>query len=162
VPYGLSDASKRGVSRNSPAASDRPLDEWLGRARPVVGQGVFLPISAAARAELVPLALIVVVRVPNVQMKQAPERLHLRSIANIRGPVTGGQIDHLGVGPNSFSAAVPGHPDALVGAALAADTAVRIGGASAVLEVVSPRCRQGGLKRCRPVVVGPGEPPHLV
>jgi hypothetical protein len=31
-----------------------------------------------------------------------------------------------------------------------------------VLEVASPRCRQGGLKRSRPVVVGPGEPPHLI
>ena len=31
-----------------------------------------------------------------------------------------------------------------------------------MLEVASPRCRQGGLKRCRPVVVGPGEAPHLV
>ena len=50
----------------------------------------------------------------------------------------------------------------LVGSALAADAAVRVGGASAVLEVASPRCRQGGLKRCRPVVVGPGEPPNLV
>ena len=56
---------------------------WLRvRASPVVGQGVFLPVSAAARAELVPLALVVVVGVPNVEVKQAPERLHLRSMAH--------------------------------------------------------------------------------
>ena len=75
-------------------------DSYEERASPVVGQCVFLPISAAARAELVPLALVVVVvsaaaraeqvplalvvvvRVPNVQVKQAPERPHLRSIAH--------------------------------------------------------------------------------
>jgi hypothetical protein len=56
----------------------------------------------------------------------------------------------------------PGHTNALVGSALAADAAVRVGGASAVLEVVSPRCRQGGLKRSRPVLVGFGESPNLV
>ena len=58
--------------------------------------------------------------------------------------------------------AVPCHTDALMGPALAADAAMRVGGASAVLEVVSPRCRQGGLKRSRPVVVGLGESPNLV
>ena len=61
---------------------------WLGRACPVVGQDIYLPISATARAELVPLALVVVVVVPNVQVKQAPERLHRLSIA--WRPVTGG------------------------------------------------------------------------
>ena len=61
----------------------RPVGEWLPElGSPVVGQGVFLPISAAARAELAPLALVVVIHVPNVQVKQAPERLHLRSIAH--------------------------------------------------------------------------------
>ena len=60
-----------------------PVLGWLPElGSPVVGQRVFLPISAAARAELIPLALVVVVRVPNVQMKQAPERLHLRSITH--------------------------------------------------------------------------------
>jgi hypothetical protein len=47
-----------------------------------VRQGVFLPISAAARAELVPLALVVVVRVPTCKVEQAPERLHFRSMAH--------------------------------------------------------------------------------
>jgi len=56
---------------------------WLRvRASPVIGECVFLPISAAAPAELVPLALVVVVRVPNVQVKQAPERLHFRSMVH--------------------------------------------------------------------------------
>ena len=56
---------------------------WLPElGSPVVGQRVFLPISAAARAELIPLALVVVVGVPNVQMKQAPDRLHLRCITH--------------------------------------------------------------------------------
>jgi len=60
-----------------------PVLGWLPElGSPVVGQRVFLPISAAARTELIPLALVVVVRVPNVQMKQAPERLHLRSITH--------------------------------------------------------------------------------
>ncbi len=42
--------------------------------------GCISPDKRAARAELVPLALVVVVRVPNVHVKQAPERLHLRSM----------------------------------------------------------------------------------
>ena len=69
----------RAAVRLGLSAGSSPKDV---RAGPIVGQVVFLPISAAARAELVPLALVVVVRVPNVQVKQAPEWLHLRSMAH--------------------------------------------------------------------------------
>jgi hypothetical protein len=41
---------------------------------------------------------------------------------------------------------VPSHPLALPLSAFAADTAAYIGGASAVLELVSPRCRQGSIE----------------
>ena len=55
----------------------------LGGARLVVGEGVLFPVRAAACAELVSLALVVVVRVPLVQMKQAPQRLHVVSLARM-------------------------------------------------------------------------------
>jgi hypothetical protein len=53
------------------------------------------------------------------------------------------------------------HPDPLMTAAFAARTARHIGGVSSVVEVVATRSRQGGLKRCRPVV-GLGKSPHLI
>jgi hypothetical protein len=46
--------------------------------------------------------------------------------------------------------------------ALAADTTVHVRGIGAVLEVGSAGCRQGGLKRCRPLQVGLGQSPHLI
>jgi len=53
----------------------------LGRARLVVGHGHLFPIRPAARTELVSLALVVVVRLPIVEVKQAPQRPHVISIA---------------------------------------------------------------------------------
>jgi hypothetical protein len=83
----------------------RPVGEWLRvRARPVVGQGVILPIGAAARAELVPLALVVLVRVPNVQVKQARERLRSRA----------SPVDHCGFLPVCAAARTEQVPLALV------------------------------------------------
>jgi hypothetical protein len=46
--------------------------------------------------------------------------------------------------------------------ALAADTAVHVRGAGAVLEVVPASCRQGGLQSGCPLTIGLGESPHLV
>jgi hypothetical protein len=43
-----------------------------------------------------------------------------------------------------------------------AHTTRDIGGIGAMLEVVPAGCRYGGLKRCRPFMVGLGEPPHLI
>lgn len=54
------------------------------------------------------------------------------------------------------------HPDPLMTAAFAADTAGHIRDVSSVLEVVPPGCRQGGIKRCRPLVVSFGQSPYLV
>jgi hypothetical protein len=61
-----------------------------------------------------------------------------------------------------LSAAIPGHPDALVLAALLADTTSHVCGSGAVFEVVPAGCRQGGLQLLGPFLVGLGEPPHLV
>jgi hypothetical protein len=47
-------------------------------------------------------------------------------------------------------------------ATLDADASADIGGVAAVLEAISAGCRQRGLKRRRPLVVGPSEPPDLV
>lgn len=60
------------------------------------------------------------------------------------------------------NSAVPRHPHALMLPALAANTSRHIGGISSVLEVVPPGCRQGGIKRCRPLVVSFGQSPYLV
>jgi hypothetical protein len=57
---------------------------------------------------------------------------------------------------------VSGHTVALVGPALAAHAPTYIGGVRPMLEVVPAGCRYGGLKRCRPFVVGLGQYPHLV
>jgi hypothetical protein len=59
-------------------------------------------------------------------------------------------------------AAVLGHPDALVFAALAADATVDVSRVAAVLEVVAGSCRQSILQPLRPFRVGLGEPSHLV
>jgi hypothetical protein len=63
---------------------------------------------------------------------------------------------------DSFSTAVPRHPDALMLPTLTTDTAAHIGGVGAVLEVLSAGCRQRSLKLLRPFAVCPGQPPHLV
>jgi hypothetical protein len=57
---------------------------------------------------------------------------------------------------------VPGHTDALVRSALAADASLRICGVGAVLGVGLAGCRQGGLQRLRPLLIGPGQSPHLI
>ena len=49
-----------------------------------------------------------------------------------------------------------------MGAALAANTSGHIGGIGSVVDVVSAGCRQGGLQLLRPLLVGPGQPPHLI
>ena len=59
-------------------------------------------------------------------------------------------------------AAVPGHPDALVSAALAADTAAHVGGVGAVVQVVPAGCRQGCIQLLGPFLVGLGKTPHLI
>ena len=57
---------------------------------------------------------------------------------------------------------VLGHPLPLMLPTLTANTAVDIGGVSSMREVVPTRCRQGGLKRCRPLPVHPGHTPNLI
>jgi hypothetical protein len=47
-------------------------------------------------------------------------------------------------------------------AALAAHASLHIGGVRAVLEVIPAARGQGGLKGCRPLLVGLGEAPHLI
>jgi hypothetical protein len=47
-------------------------------------------------------------------------------------------------------------------ATLGADAALDVRGVGAVLEVVAAGRSQCGLKRRRPLVVGLGEPPHLI
>jgi hypothetical protein len=59
-------------------------------------------------------------------------------------------------------AAVLGHPSPLVLPAVLADTALHVGGVGPMGEVVPAGCRQGGLKRRRPLLVGLGQPPNLV
>ena len=59
-------------------------------------------------------------------------------------------------------AAILGHPLPLIRPAVVADTARAVRGIGAVLEVVPMARGQGGLKRCRPVVVGLGDAPDLV
>jgi hypothetical protein len=73
------EAVRRTIERpgESPATRTRP---------PVIGQSIFLPISATTRAELVPLALVVVMRAPIMQAKHAPKRFHRLSIANTPSP----------------------------------------------------------------------------
>jgi hypothetical protein len=69
-----------------------------------------------------------------------------------------GQIVRL----DSSSAAIPGHPDALVLAALVADAAAHVRRVGAVLEVVPACCCQRGIQFLGPFLVGLGEPPHLL
>ena len=47
-------------------------------------------------------------------------------------------------------------------AAFAANTPRHIRGIGSVLEVDSPGSGKSGLQRCGPLLIGPGEPPHLV
>jgi hypothetical protein len=54
------------------------------------------------------------------------------------------------------------HPNALMLPTLAADTTGHIRRVGAVLEVMPAGRSQCGLKRRRPLVVGLGEPPHLI
>ena len=58
--------------------------------------------------------------------------------------------------------AVLGHPLAPVLPTLTANTAVDIGRVSSMLQVVSTRCREGGLERFRPLMVNPRHTPNLV
>ena len=60
---------------------------------------------------------------------------------------------------DSFSTAVPRHPDALMLSALAESTAAHLGGVGAVLEVVSAGCRQRGLELVGSFRVGTGQAP---
>jgi hypothetical protein len=60
------------------------------------------------------------------------------------------------------ASALPGHPLALMLSTVTADTTRHVCGIGAVREVGAAGCRQGGLKRCRPFLVGLGEAPDLV
>jgi hypothetical protein len=60
------------------------------------------------------------------------------------------------------SLAVLSHPLPLMLSTVSANAAVEIGGVGSMFEVVPPGCRQGGLKRCRPLPVHPGQTPNLI
>jgi hypothetical protein len=74
--------------------------------------------------------------------------------------ITGGRVSRLHI--RISTAAVPGHPDALLVPALAADAAVRVRRVRAVLEVVAAACRQDGIEFLGPFLVGFGESLDLI